>query len=99
MLIDLRFLILSTKKEESFIKEHWLEKQFSTLAVFSITNFWGRFEALNDVFGGFRARVIAKRTNLEQSKIILLGYTFPMGYRAPKTEIVCKSYDPGNLMY
>jgi hypothetical protein len=32
---------------------HWLEKQFSTLAVFRVPNFQGRFEALNDVFGNF----------------------------------------------
>jgi hypothetical protein len=35
---------------------HGLEKQFSILAVFStvfrVPNFWGRFEALNDVFLG-----------------------------------------------
>jgi hypothetical protein len=23
----------------------------------------------------------------------VLGYKFPMGYRVPKTEIICKSYD------
>jgi hypothetical protein len=25
--------------------------------------------------------------------------TFPKGYHTPKTEIVCKSYDAGKLMY
>jgi hypothetical protein len=34
---------------------HWLEKQFSTFAVFRVPNFSGCFEALNDVFWGFRA--------------------------------------------
>jgi hypothetical protein len=29
----------------------------------------------------------------------LLDDTFPMGYHIPKTEIVCKSYDLGKLMY
>jgi hypothetical protein len=27
-------------------------------------------------------------------KMNLLDDTFPMGYHAPKTKIVCKSYDP-----
>jgi hypothetical protein len=35
---------------------HCLEKYFSTLAVFSavfrVPNFWGHFEALNDMFFG-----------------------------------------------
>jgi hypothetical protein len=26
-----------------------------------------------------------------QSKIVLLGYTFPMGYHVPKIDIICKS--------
>jgi hypothetical protein len=29
----------------------------------------------------------------------LLDDTFPTGYHTPKTEIVCKSYDPENLLY
>jgi hypothetical protein len=32
-------------------------------------------------------------------KMNLLYDTFPMGYHKPKMEIVCKSYDPGKLMY
>jgi hypothetical protein len=32
-------------------------------------------------------------------KMNLLDDTFPMGYHTPKMEIVCKSYDPGELMY
>jgi hypothetical protein len=44
---------------------------FST--VFRVPNFWGRFEALNDIFWGFGAQVTAKGTNLGQSKIVLLG--------------------------
>jgi hypothetical protein len=32
-------------------------------------------------------------------KMNLLDDTFPMGYHTPKTEIVCKSYDPKKLMY
>jgi hypothetical protein len=32
-------------------------------------------------------------------KINLLDDTFPTSYYTPKTEIVCKSYDPGKLMY
>jgi hypothetical protein len=33
------------------------------------------------------------------SKMNLLDDTFPTGYHVPKMEIVCKSYDPGKLMY
>ena len=29
----------------------------------------------------------------------LLDDIFPTGYHMPKIEIVCKSYDPGKLMY
>jgi hypothetical protein len=32
-------------------------------------------------------------------KINLLNDTFPTGYHTPKTKIVCKSYNPGKLMY
>jgi hypothetical protein len=32
-------------------------------------------------------------------KMNLLDDTFPTGYHMPKTEIVCKSYDPEKLMY
>jgi hypothetical protein len=32
-------------------------------------------------------------------KMNLHNDTFPTGYHAPKTEIVCKSYDPEKLMY
>ena len=32
-------------------------------------------------------------------KMNLLDDTFPTGYRAPKMEIICKSYDLGKLMY
>jgi hypothetical protein len=41
--------------------------------VFQVPNFEGRFEALNDVFWGFGAQVIAGGTDLGQSKIVLLG--------------------------
>jgi hypothetical protein len=36
---------------------------------------------------------------IDAPKINLLDDTFPTGYHTPKTEIVCKSYDPGKLMY
>jgi hypothetical protein len=32
-------------------------------------------------------------------KMNLHNDNFPMGYHAPKAKIVCKSYDPGKLMY
>jgi hypothetical protein len=43
---------------------------FST--VFQVPNFWGRFEALNDVFWGFGAQE-NKGNSLGQVKIVLLG--------------------------
>jgi hypothetical protein len=42
-------------------------------AVFRVPNFWGHFEALNDVFWGFGAQVTVKGTDLGQSKIVLLN--------------------------
>jgi hypothetical protein len=33
------------------------------------------------------------------AKMNLIDDTFPTGYHTPKTEIVCKSYDPEKLMY
>jgi hypothetical protein len=32
-------------------------------------------------------------------KMNFLDDTFTMGYHTPKTKIVCKSYDPGKLLY
>jgi hypothetical protein len=52
---------------------HGLEKQFSILAVFRVPNFRGRFEALNDVFWGFRVQETVDSIGLDQSKIVLLG--------------------------
>jgi uncharacterized membrane protein YccF (DUF307 family) len=52
---------------------HGLKKQFSILAVFRVPNFRGCFEALNNVFWGFGAQVLGKDSNLDQSKIVLLG--------------------------
>ena len=60
-------------------------------------NFRGHFEALNDVFGNIGSQY-SIYFNIE-AKMNLLYDTFPMGYHMPKTEIVCKSYDPGKLMY
>jgi hypothetical protein len=37
--------------------------------------------------------------SLFSPKMNLLDDTFPTGYHAPKMKIVCKSYDPGKLMY
>jgi hypothetical protein len=45
---------------------HWLEKEFSTLVVFRVPNFWGHFEALNDIFWGFGAQVINKENEMGQ---------------------------------
>jgi hypothetical protein len=78
---------------------HWLRTKFSTLAVFRVPNFWDRFEALNDVFWGFWAQTNVFKNFLGKNIIVLLSYTFPTMYRAPQTEIVCKSYAPEKLMY
>jgi hypothetical protein len=67
------------------------------LAVFRVLNFRIRFEALNDVFWGMLwwKNFIMKFCAI----VVVLGYIFPMGYDTPKTEIVCKRYDPRKLMY
>jgi hypothetical protein len=44
----------------------------SFLTGFRVPNFWGCFEALNDVFWGFEAQGIVGNIDLGQSKIILL---------------------------
>jgi hypothetical protein len=69
---------------------------FGNLLFLAVFNFQGHFEALNDVFGKMGRNI--KFLDIS-SKMNLLDDTFPMGYHAPKTEIVCKSYDPGKLMY
>ena len=68
-------------------------------AVFRVPNFRGCFEALNDIFWGFGALVTVVGTYLDQSKTVILGYTFTMSYHAPKIEIICKSYELEKLMY
>ena len=78
---------------------HGLKKEFSILAVFRVPNFWGRFEALNDVFWGFRAQTNVFKHFILKNKIVLLGYTFPTMYRAPQMKIICKSYAPKKLTY
>jgi hypothetical protein len=67
------------------------------LAVFWVLKLWSCFEALNDVFLGMlqSQNFIMKFCSI----VVVLGYIFPMGYHMPKTEIVCKSYDPEKLMY
>ena len=78
---------------------HWLIIYFSTLAVFRVPNFLGRFEALNYVFWGFGVQEIVNGTFFGHSKIVLLIYTFPAVYRSPKKEITCKSYTLEKLTY
>jgi hypothetical protein len=67
------------------------------LAVFRVLKLRSHFEALNDFFweNGEKYGI-----SFDVSpKMNLLDDTFPTGYHAPKMEIVCKSYDPGKLMY
>jgi hypothetical protein len=70
---------------------------FGNLLFLVVFNFRGHFEALNDVFWENREQY-GSAFHIS-SKMNLLDDTFPTGYHAPKTEIVCKSYDPGKLMY
>jgi hypothetical protein len=74
-------------------------KQFSgNLLFLAGFNFRGHFEGLNEGFSGFTQLNDIQRNDL-CPKINLLDDTFPMGYHTPKTEIVCKRYDPGKLMH
>jgi hypothetical protein len=70
---------------------------FGNLLFLAVFHFWSRFEALNDAFWE-NGEKYGSSLNISP-KINLLDDTFPMGYHTPKTEIVCKSYDPGKLMY
>jgi hypothetical protein len=80
---------------------YWWPPTYSTGSKNSlwVPNFHGCYEALNDVFCGFGAQVTAKSTYLCQSKIGSLDYTFPMLYRVPQIDIVCKRYTPGKLTH
>jgi hypothetical protein len=70
---------------------------FGNLLFLAVFHFWSRFEALNDVFweNGEKYGISFDIS----PKMNLLDDTFPTGYHTPKTKIVCKSYDPGKLMY
>jgi hypothetical protein len=70
---------------------------FGNLLFLAGFNFQGHFGALNNVFWVNRFEIY--NFLYVSSKMNLLDDTFPMGYHTPKTEIVCKSYDPGKLMY
>ena len=65
-------------------------------AVFRVLKFCGRFEALNDVFWRFGAKWFTSKF-IWPTKVLNLRHTFPTSYQTPKSEIVCKSYDPGKL--
>jgi hypothetical protein len=45
----------------------------SCSVVFRVPNFWGCFEALNDVFWGFGTQLSTKGTYLGHSKVVLLN--------------------------
>ena len=71
---------------------------FGNLLFLAGFNFRGHFEGLNEGF--FEIEVPNDRYMHDGApKINLLDDTFPTSYHTPKTEIVCKSYDPGKLMY
>jgi hypothetical protein len=61
------------------------------LAVFRVLNFPSRFEALNNIFWG----MLRLQNFIMKFCEIVVSYA----YHTPKTEIVCKNYDPRKLMY
>jgi hypothetical protein len=71
---------------------------FGNLLFLAVFNFWGHFEGLNEDFSGLRFTMMVKGM-IEAPKMNLPDNTFPTGYHTPKTEIVCKSYDPGKSMH
>jgi hypothetical protein len=71
---------------------------FGNLLFLAGFNFWGHFEGPNEGFSRSRFSMIAKGM-IESPKMNLLDNTFPTSYHTPKTEIVCKSYNPGKLMH
>ena len=71
---------------------------FGNLLFLAVFNFWDHFEGLNESFLGSSFSIISKGSNVSP-KMNLIDDTFPMGYRASKTEIVCKIYNPEKLMY
>jgi hypothetical protein len=70
---------------------------FGNLLFLAVFHLRSCFEALNDVFWE-NGENYENYFNISP-KMNLLGNTFPTGYHMPKTKIVCKSYDPGKLMY
>jgi hypothetical protein len=71
---------------------------FGNLLFLAGFNFRGHFEGPNEGFSRSRFSMISKDI-IYSPKMNLLNDTFPTSYHTPKTEIVCKSYDPGKLMY
>jgi hypothetical protein len=78
-----------------------ISKQFSSnfgnLLFLAVFHFRSRFEALNDIFWENEEKY--RSSFVIHSKMNLLDNIFPTVYHAPKTKIVCKSYDPGSFMY
>ena len=65
-------------------------------AVFWVLNFRGCFEALNDFFWRFESNCFDRHA-FGWPKFVNLRYTFPTSYRTPKSEILCKNYDPKKM--
>jgi hypothetical protein len=70
---------------------------FGNLLFLVVFHFRSRFEALNDVFWENGEKYLSPF--YISPTMNPLNDTFPTGYHTPKTEIVCKIYDPGKLMY
>jgi hypothetical protein len=68
------------------------------LAGFRVLNFQNRFNALNGVFWK-NGEQRGTKIDVSQTKVVFLEWIFLTVYRAPKTKIVCKSYDSGKLTY
>jgi hypothetical protein len=68
------------------------------IPVFRVLNFRSRFDALNDIFWENEEQH-GSSFDVYHTKVVFLEYIFLTMYRAPQTEIVCKSYTPGKLTY
>jgi hypothetical protein len=70
---------------------------FGNLLFLAVFHFRSCFEALNDVFWENGEKY--GNSLYISPKMNFLDDTFPTFYHTPKTKIICKSYDPGKLMY
>jgi hypothetical protein len=79
------------------------QRTISILAVFlqffRVPNFWGRFEALNDVFWARQCLTCSQRKDARLNGICTPRLYLSNGVSSTPKKIVCKSYALGKLMY